>query len=184
MMRITRMLYVAWIAILPFTLTPVTIAHAQAPTVTEMTSSGLLTFSERDRAIRVAIVFAEADDAVVETIVRFVDVRGNVLRARRGNLSDRAPFIVELTRSDVGGHPDVLVRVEVFHKLPGMREVGYPILISVQPISEDGSGRFLLGWNGGGCGAEPGTAAAPPQPTPGPAWADCTSTFPVLLRDQ
>ena len=54
MMRISRMLYTAWIAILPFALTPATIAYAQTPTVPELTSSGLLTFSDHDRVIRVA----------------------------------------------------------------------------------------------------------------------------------
>ena len=152
MMRISRMLYAAWIAILLFTLTPATIANAQPPPVPETTSSALLTFSEHDRAIRVAIVFAERDDAVVATTVRFIDARGIVLKTRRGNLSYGAPFIAELTRSDVGYRADVLVRVEVFHELPGVRQVRYPILISLQPISEDCVCRFLTAWNGGVCG--------------------------------
>jgi hypothetical protein len=161
MMRISRMLYAAWIAILLFTLAPATIANAQTP-VPETTSSGLLTFSEHDRAIRVAVVFAEKDDAVVATTVRFVDARGVVLKTRRGNLSHGAPLIAELTRSDVGYRADVLVRVEVFHQLPGVRPRRYPILITLQPISDDGFGRFLAAWNGGGCGCP--TCSDPENP--------------------
>ena len=161
MMRISRMWYTARIAILPLALTAATIANAQTTTLPELTSSALLTFSEHDRAIRVAIVFAEKDDAVVETMVRFVDARGNVLKVRRGNLSDAAPFIAELTRSDVGNRADVLVRAEVFHKLPGARRTRYPILISLQPISTDGIGRYLTAWNGGECGCP---TCSPPHP--------------------
>ena len=156
MMRISRMSYVACIAILSFALTQATVANAQTPPVEAKSSSGLLTFSERDRAIRVAVVFAENDDAVVETIVRFIDARGNVLKMLRGNLSDRAAFIVELTRSDVAGRPDVLVRAEVVLNLPGTREASYPILVTLQPISEDGVGRFLVEWHGTGCGCPHG----------------------------
>jgi len=166
MMRISRVLYVAWIAILPFTLTPATIAIAQTPTVPELTSSGLLTFSAHDRVIRVAIVFAKENHAVVDTTVRFIDARGIVLKARRGNLSYGAPFIAELSRSDVGGRDDVLVRAEVLFNLPGEPEARNPILISLQPISEDGSGRFLISWRGGcGCGHSEGEGSG--------QWATC-----------
>jgi len=151
MMRISRMLYAAWIAFLPFALVPATIANAQTALVPELTSTGLLTFSEQDRVIRVAILFVEEDDAVVATTVRFVDASGIVLKTRHADLSYGAPFIAELTRSDVGNRADVLVRAEVFQKFPGERQLGYPILITLQPIAKDGSGRHLIEWRGGVC---------------------------------
>jgi len=151
MMRISRMLYAAWIAILPFALIPAAIANAQTVLVPELTSTGLLTFSDQDRVIRVAIVFVEQDDAVVETTVRFIDASGNVLKTRHGTLSYGTPFIAELTRSDVANSADILVRAEVFHKLPGERQLGYPILTTLQPIAKDGSGRHLIEWQGGIC---------------------------------
>ncbi len=152
MMRISRMFSVAWLAVLPLVSIPATIAHAQTALVPEKTSSALLTFSDRDRAIRVAIVFVDQDDATVDTLVRFVDARGNVLKEKRGNLSFGVPVVAELTRADVGNRPDVLVRAEVYHLLPGKRLVRYPIVISLQPIAEDGSGRWEAAWPGGDCG--------------------------------
>ena len=176
MMRISRMLYTACIAILPFTLIPATTAHAQTATVPEMTTTGLLTFSEHDRAMRVAIVLAEADGVVVDTIVRFVDARGNVLKARRGNLRDDAPFIIDLTRSDVGGLAEVLVRAQVFHNLPGIGSTELPILITLQSLSDDGTSHHVVGWHGGFCG--PWHIHTNGKSLGGGVWADCTTTFP------
>ncbi len=162
MMRISRIFYMAWIAILPISLTSVTTAHAQAPPLLEMTSSGLLTFSERDRTLRVAIVFAETNPAVVETIVRFVDARGQVLKTRRGNVSDGMPLIVDLTRSDVGNRGEVLVRAEVFHRFPVPRTTRYPILISLQSTSMDGTSHLFLTWRGDVCWSCSGPSAVGP----------------------
>lgn len=167
MMRISRILYVAWIAILPFTLAPATIAVAQTATVPELTSSGLLTFSAHDSVIRVAIVFARENTSVVDATVRFIDATGAVLKTRRANLSYGAPIIAELSRSDVGGRDGVLVRAEVLLNLPAQREVRHPILISLQTISGDGIGRYLVTWNGGGCGCP--TSGSEPTGR----WASC-----------
>lgn len=155
-------------------------AAASSPTtlvastpVFETTSSGLITFSGEDEAIRVAVVFTKQDDAVVETSVRFVDANGVVLKQQRGDLRDGEPVVAELTRRDVGERTNLLVRVEVIHKLPGVRDSRYPIVATLQPISLDGFGRFVVDLGDGVCGCP--TCGAPIQ---NGAHADCGTTFP------
>jgi hypothetical protein len=140
-------------------------AWAQEPVI-ESASSGLFTFSREERAVRVAAAFVARDGAVVPTRVRFLDQGGNLLKEVRGTLSDGFPVIAELTRDDVAGRGDLLVRVEVVHKLPGKRRATYPIVVSTQPIGPTGSGSFVLNWPGGTCGEEilPGTSAGPRIP--------------------
>ena len=73
--------------------------------------------------------------------------------------------IVGCTRH-VAGHVTplaaLLVRVEVLHELPGVRDNPYPILVTMQPLALNGAARFLLNWNTGGCGGGP--ASGPPIP--------------------
>jgi hypothetical protein len=102
--------------------------------------------------IRVAVTFGERDEAVVPTLVRFRDARGNILKQQRGELREGQPVVAELTRGDVSGRGDLLVRIEVVHKLPGVRDSRYPILVTAQPIAVGGFGRFALDWNTGVCG--------------------------------
>jgi hypothetical protein len=123
-----------------------------AEPVYEVSSSGLLTFSSMDKAIRVAITLVNPDDAVVETTVNFVDARGLVLKKVRGQMRDGQPLVAELSRRDVGDQANVLLRVQVIHKLPGVRDTPYPIVVTVQPISLDGFGRYLTAWPDGDCG--------------------------------
>jgi hypothetical protein len=146
-----------------------TVSPSSTP-VFDWTSSGLITFSDKDKAIRVTVVFADHDAAVVETVVNFFDASGTILKKQRGELRDGEPVVAELTRRDVADRPDLLVRVQVIHKLPGKRERRYPILVTLQPISSEGFGRWLQGWNGGGCG---GPEQGPHFPNG--THADCTS---------
>lgn len=149
MIRIRRMRGIAWLGTLMFAGIA---ASASAAPVFESDSSGLITFSAEDTAIRVAITFAEEEEAIVPTVVRFLDARGNVLKRHRGELRDGQPVVVELTRRDLLSPADVLVRVEVTHKLPGLRDHRYPIIVTTQPIALGGFGRFVLDWGGGDCG--------------------------------
>jgi len=130
--------------------------------IIESTSSGLVTFSARHEALRVAVVMAEPDDAVVPTLVKFIDARGNVLKRQRGEVSYGNSMIVEL-RGAPTGRADALVRVEVWHALPGQRERRYPILVTTQPVDPSGGiGGFVLDWNGGHCGCP--TCGPPSSP--------------------
>jgi hypothetical protein len=156
MTGLSTKLRIAWLAALA---TPMLALAGNS--VLESTSSGLLTFSSEDKALRVAIVMAEHDEAVVPTVVRFIDSKGTVLKQTRGELSDGQPVIAQLTRSDVGGRSDVLVRVEVLHELPGVRDSLYPILVTTQPLSLGGAARFSVDWNTGGCGCP---TCGPPIP--------------------
>jgi hypothetical protein len=177
MMRIVQLLRGLWLP----TLLSIGIASAAEPSerissklIFESTSSGLIQFSRRDRAIRVAVAFAKQDDAVVETLVNFVDENGTVIKQQRGDLRDRSPVVAELTRQDVGEQTELLVRVEVVHKLPGVRRQPYPILVTMQPISHGGFGRFVIDWGGGDCGCP---TCGPPI---GPGQhAECTSSLPI-----
>jgi hypothetical protein len=148
--------------------------------VIDTTSSGLLTFSTEDKAIRVAAVFVQPDDAVIPTIVRFVDSRGRILKQRRSDLRDGAPIIVELTRAEVGTSGELLVRVEVVHRLPGVREARYPIVVTTQPIAISGMGRLVLTWNGGICGEPIPPGTKPGSSTGSGVWAQCA---PPTLTD-
>ena len=148
--------------------------------VIDTTSSGLLTFSAEDKAIRVAAVFVQPDEAVIPTLVRFLDSRGKVLKQRRSDLRDGAPIIVELTRADVGTNSELLVRVEVVHKLPGVREARYPIVVTTQPIALNGMGRLVWGWNGGICGEPIPPGTKPGSSTGSGVWAQCS---PPTLTD-
>jgi hypothetical protein len=152
MIRISRTLRSAWLPAFLIAAMPAFGDVLTGAPVLESTSSGLITFSSEDKALRVAAVIAERDDAVVPTLVRFIDARGNELKRTRGELRYGQPIVAELTRADVGARSDVLVRVEVLHKLPGVRERRYPILVTMQPIALNGSARYLVGWNGGPCG--------------------------------
>jgi hypothetical protein len=143
---------------------------SQAPPlpVVESTSSGLFTFSREERVVRVAAAFVAPDNSVVPTVVRFLDKGNLVLKEVRGSLSDGIPVIAELTRADVAGRGDLLVRVEVLHKLPGLRLLAYPIVVSVQPIGPTGSGSLVLNWPGGTCGIPLPPNTSPSKPiTPG-----------------
>jgi hypothetical protein len=144
--------------------------------VFESTSSGLITFSGEDEAIRVAVVFAKQDDAVVATVVNFVDANGTVLKQQRGDLRHGRPIVAELTQSDVGEQTDLLVRVKVIHKLPGERDGGYPILVTVQPLARGGFGRFVMNWDAGRCGCP---CCGPPLKDG--VHADCSGTLPETL---
>jgi hypothetical protein len=161
MSRIRRLMAAAWLGTVLLTGIPASGSPAANTPVFESDSSGLIAFSAEDAAIRVAVVFAEQDEAVVPTVIRFLDARGNVLKRQRGELRDGQPVIVELTRQDVGAQADLLVRVEVIHKLPGVRNHPYPIIVTTQPIALGGFGRFALDWGGGSCGC-PGPACGPP----------------------
>jgi len=164
MTRISRMLRTAWLPALLMAATPVLSDTVSDKPVIESTSSGLITFSEKDKAIRVAAVFVLPDDATVPTLVRYLDARGNVLKQVRGELSEGRPVIAELTRRDVAHRSDLLVRVEVFHKLPGVRDIRYPILVTTQPLALNGSARLALFWPGGPCGNPIPPGAVPGQP--------------------
>jgi hypothetical protein len=135
---------------------------ASAAPVFDTSSSGLITFSSQDMAIRVAVVFAVPDEAVVPTTVRFLDAQGNVLKQQRGELRDGQPVVVELTRQDVVPRGDLLVRVQVVHKLPAIRDRRYPITVTAQPIAPGGFGRFVLDWGTGTCGCPSGYVCGPP----------------------
>lgn len=153
-------------------------AHTQTiPNLTpiyEVRSTGLLAFSSEDRAIRVAAVFAKQDDATVDTVVNFLDAKGVLLKQQRADLKQGEPFVAELSRQDVAGRGNLLIRVEVMHKLPGERSKPYPILVTVQPIALGGSGRFALDWGGGGCGCP---RCGPP--TGSGQHAYCTPDYPI-----
>ena len=140
MNRIIRMLGTALPLVLLLGAMPVSSDTALQGPVVESTSSGLFTFSREERAIRVAAVFAAKDSAVVPTLVKFLDQGGNVLKQVRGDLSEDNAVVAELTRDDVAGRGDLLVRVEVLHKLPAVRREPYSIIVSTQPISPSGSG--------------------------------------------
>ena len=169
MIRITRMLGTALPLVLLLAATPVSSGTASQRPVIESTSSGLLTFSREERAIRVAAVFTAKESAVVPTLVRFLDQRGNVLKQVRGDLSEDHAVVAELTREDVAGLGDLLVRVEVLHKLPGVRREPYRIIVSTQPIGAGGSGSLAVFWPGGTCGnpSPSGTVAVPEIHTQG-----------------
>jgi hypothetical protein len=166
MIRISRKLSPALSLMLVLAATPASSDTAAQKPVIESTSSGLITFSREEKAIRVAAVFAAKDRAVVPTLVRFLDRGGNVLKEVRGDLTEDDALVAELTRDDVAGRGDLLVRVEVVHKLPRMRRERYPIIVSTQPIGPSGSGSLALFWPGGTCGnfLPPGTV--PGQPIP------------------
>jgi hypothetical protein len=159
MTRFSIRLRATWLVALATAALPM-LALAGNP-ILESTTSGLLTFSSEDKALRVAIVFAEQDDAVVPTLVRFIDSKGAVIKQTKGELRADQPVMAQLTRSDVGARPDLLVRVEVLHELPGARVNPYPILVTTQPLDLGGAGRFLLNWNTGGCGCP---TCGPPIP--------------------
>ncbi len=175
MTRLSTQIRCAWLVALATAAMPL-LALADNP-IMESTTSGLLTFSSEDKALRVAIVFAEQDEAVVPTLVRFIDSKGNVLKQTKGELRKDQAVIAQLTRADVGTRPDLLVRVEVLHELPGERVTPYPILVTMQPLDLGGAGRFVLNWNTGVCGIPPGTAAGPQIP-PG-AHVDCEPEGPT-----
>jgi hypothetical protein len=164
MTRISRMLLIALPLALLIAATPVSSHTAPPKPVLEATSSGLITFSAQEKAIRVAAVFTAKDNAVVPTLVRFLDANGNVLKQERGDLSDGNPVVAELTRADVAGLGDLLVRVEVVHKLPRVRRARYPIIVSTQPIGLNGSGSLALFWPGGVCGNPLPPGTLPGQP--------------------
>jgi hypothetical protein len=162
MNRISRMLRTALPVALLIAATPVLSETASQRATVEATSTGLFTFSAQEKAIRVAAAFVAKDDAVVPMVVRFVDASGNVLKQERGDLSDGNPFVAELTRDDVAGRGDLLVRVEVLHRAPRVRRERLQIMASLQPIGQNGSGSFSLFWPVGPCGV-----ILPPGSLPG-----------------
>jgi hypothetical protein len=164
MIRISRMLRTALPLALLIAATPVSSEALSQKSVVEATSSGLFTFSREERAIRVAAAFVAKDDAVVPMLVRFRDANGNVLKQERGDLSDGNAVVVELTRADVSGRDDLLVRVEVLHKLPRPRRERPAIMASIQPIGQNGSGSFSLFWPVGPCGTITPPGSSPGQP--------------------
>jgi hypothetical protein len=163
MIRISRMLQTVLPLMIVFAAMPVSSQTTPQTPVIDSTSSGLFTFSREERAIRVAAVFAAKDPAVVPTLVRFLDQRSNVLKEVRGDLSENNAVVAELTREDVTGRGDLLVRVQVLHKLPGLRRARYPIVVSTQAICATGCGCMPIFWRGGSCGN--------PQPQPAGALA-------------
>ena len=174
MTRLSIKLRSAWLVALVTVAMPL-LALAGNP-ILESNSSGLLTFSSEDKALRVAVVFAEQDEAVVPTLVRFIDSRGKILKQTKGELRKDQAVIAQLNRSDVGASTDLLVRVEVVHELPGARVSPYPILVTTQPLDLGGAGRFVLNWDTGGCGCP---TCGPPIP-PG-SHVNCGPTGPTDL---
>ena len=172
MIRLSARLRTTWVVALAAAAMPM-LALAGNP-ILESTSSGLLTFSSESQTLRVAVVFAKQDDAVVPTVVRFIDMKGNVLKQTKGELRSDQPVIAQLSRSDVGARADMVVRVEVLHQLPGARYNPYPILVTTQPIG--GTGGFVLNWNTGVCGCP--TCGPPP---PHPSHVDCEPEGPTDL---
>jgi hypothetical protein len=172
MIRLSARLRATWLVAIATAAMPV-LALAGNP-ILESSSSGLLTFSSETQSLRVAVVFAKQDDAVVPTLVRFIDTKGNVLKQTKGELRADQPVIAQLTRTDVGARSDVLVRVEVLHQLPGARYSPYPILVTTQPVG--GAGGFVLNWNTGVCGCP--TCGPPP---PHPSHVDCEPEGPTDL---
>lgn len=149
MNRISRTLCTA-LSVVPFlAATPASSQTASQRPIIESASSGLIAFSREERIIRVAAVFAQKDIATVPTLVKFLDSRDVVLKQVRGDLSEGNAVIAELTRADVAGRGDLLVRVEVRQELPGLRRKPYPIMNSVQAI---GPASVAMHWNGGTCG--------------------------------
>lgn len=176
MIGICRTLFIACIA--PMSLAGLT-AHAQplasssTEHVFESTSSGLITLTNR-QTLRVAVVLAAHDDAIVGTVVRFIDASGNVIKRQRGDVHGRQSLVAELTDRDLGGQVDVLVRIEVVHELPGVRTRPYPLLVTVQTIPPDGIGGLVANWNGGTCGCP--TCGPPTHPG---NHVDCEPTTPT-----
>ena len=159
MIRISRILGTALSLVLLIAALPVSSQTTLQKPVIEVTSSGLFTFSREERSIRVTAVFTSKDSAVVPTLVRFIDRYGNVLKQVRGDLGENNAVVAELTRDDVAGQGDLLVRVEVVHKLPGVRRERYPIVVTTQTIDPTGSGNLTMPWTTGTCGMPlpPGT---------------------------
>jgi hypothetical protein len=151
-MRISRTTGTVWLAMLLSAGLPLAANSATGLPLYEASSTGLMTFSGEDVSLRVAVTFGKKDDAVVATLVRFLDARGKVLKQHRGELRDGQPVVAELSRRDLSLPGDLLVRIEVVHKLPGIRESRYPILVTAQPIAVAGFARFSVDWNTGGCG--------------------------------
>jgi hypothetical protein len=163
MIRIPRMLRTALPVALLIAATPVSSETASHKPIVEATSTALFTFSAQEKAIRVAAAFVAEDDAVVPMLVRFVDASGNLLKQERGDLSDGNAVVVELTRDDVVGRGDLLVRVEVHHKFPrGARRARLPIMVSTQTVGLNGSANLMF-WAGEICGNP-----IPPSSSPGP----------------
>jgi hypothetical protein len=172
MIRLSARLRATWLVTLATAAMPI-LALAGNP-ILESSSSGLLTFSPESQTLRVAVVFAKQDDAVVPTLVRFIDTKGNVLKQMKGELRADQPVIAQLSRTDVGTRADMLVRVEVLHQLPGARYSPYPILVTTQPIG--GLGGSFAAWNTGVCGCP--TCGPPP---PHGAHVDCEPEGPTDL---
>ena len=152
MMRISRTTGTVWLAMLLSASLPLAASSMSDFPIYEASSTGLITFSGEDASIRVAVTFGKKDDAVVATLVRFLDARGKVLKQHRGELRDGRPVVAELSRRDLSVQGDLLVRIEVVHKLPGLRETRYPILVTAQPIAVAGFARFSMNSIAGGCG--------------------------------
>jgi hypothetical protein len=161
MISISRMLHTVLPLVLVLAAMPVSSDAGSTTPIVDSTSSSLFTFSQKERTVRVAAVFVTKDSTVVPTLVRFLDQDGNVLKQVRGDLSQNKAVVAELTRDDVAGLGDLLVRVEVHHLLPGLRRDRLPIMVSLQPIGPDGSGGWLAAWPPGTC-SNPGPGAGPP----------------------
>ena len=180
MITLARFLTAVSLPALLFAVSTAMSQEATSTPVIDTTSTGLFTFSTDDKAIRVAAVLVQREEEVIPTIVRFVDARGQVLKQLRGELRDGGPIVAELTRADVGARGDLLVRVEVVHKLPGVRETRYPIVVTTQPIAMNGAGRLIWGWNGGICGEPIPPGTKPGSSTGSGVWAQCA---PPTLTD-
>jgi hypothetical protein len=156
MIPISRLLGAALPLVLLAGAMPVSSQTAAAEPINESTSSSLFTFSREERLVRVAAVFAASDSAIVPSRVRFLDQGGSVLKEVHGNLSEGHALVAELTRADVAGRGDLLVRVEVAHSLPGVRPEGYSIVVSTQSIDATGSPKAPIDWGGGSCARRDG----------------------------
>lgn len=143
MKEFSRMIAVAGLGVLVSIGIPAAANDTISAPVLEEHSTGLMTFSGQDKSLRVAIAFVKNDEAVIPIVIKFVDARGRILKRQRAELRDGQPFVAELTRADVAGRGELLVRAAILFQLPGARQNLYPVLASVQPIALDGSARLV-----------------------------------------
>src|SRR6185503_2745526 len=96
MTRLSIRLRSAWLVALAAAAMPV-LTLAGNP-ILESSTTGLLTFSSEDKALRVAVVFAEQDEAVVPTLVRV-----EVIHELPGARLNPYPILVTMQPLALGG---------------------------------------------------------------------------------